>query len=158
MIKLRNPFAEEGTYHCFACSPHNLDGLRMEFYEDGEDLVSIWKPRARFEGFKDVLHGGIQATLMDELASWVVFLKVETGGMTYQLHTKYRAPVHISSGELTLRARLVEVKRRMAYIEVKLYDGEMKCCSECMAEYFLQPRELALKEYHYPGRDAFFEP
>jgi acyl-coenzyme A thioesterase PaaI-like protein len=157
MRKLKNPFAEKGEYHCFGCSPHNLEGLRMEFYEDGEEILSIWKPQARFEGFKDVLHGGVQATLMDELASWVVFLKAQTGGMTYRLHTKYRSPVRISRGDLTLRGRLVELKKRLAFIEVKLHDGEGTCCSECMAEYFLQPRELAQNAYHYPGRDAFYE-
>ncbi len=39
----------------------------MEFYEDGDEVVSIWKPRPEYQGWIDTLHGGIQAVLMDEI-------------------------------------------------------------------------------------------
>ena len=38
-----------------------------------------------FAGFHDILHGGIQATMMDEIASWVVLVKLDTSGVTYPL-------------------------------------------------------------------------
>ena len=47
----------------------------MEFYEDGDEVVSIWKPRPEYQGWIDTLHGGIQAVLMDEICAWVVLRK-----------------------------------------------------------------------------------
>lgn len=156
MIKLKNPYAEFPGYNCFGCSPHNPIGLRMEFFKDGEKIVSTWNPGEDYQGFHDVLHGGIQATMMDEIASWVVFILLETAGLTYRLQTTYRKPVRISKGEITLKAKLKEQKRRIAVIEVSLLDGEGTTCSESLVEYFILTKEKAEKEMHFPGKEAFY--
>lgn len=156
MIKLNNPYALRPDYHCFGCSPTHPSGLRMEFYEDGEELVSTWEPSSDFQGFHDILHGGIQATMMDEIASWVVFVQLDTAGVTYRMKTNYRRPVHISRGTVTLRARAGQQQRNIISIEVNLYDGAGSICSEGLVEYFLFPRERAIREMHYPGKKAFY--
>ncbi|MEN8156352.1 MAG: PaaI family thioesterase [Bacteroidota bacterium] len=156
MKRLRNPYADQPGYNCFGCSPANSIGLQMAFFEDGEEVVSTWRPGTQFQGFHDILHGGIQSTLMDEIASWVVFVKLKTVGVTYRLNTRFKAPVRISSGEITLRARFVEQRRNIATIKVELLDGEGKKCSESVVDYFLIPQEKAEKEFHYPGKEAFY--
>ncbi len=156
MIKLNNPYARLPEYHCFGCSPHHATGLRMEFYDDGEELVSTWEPNPEFQGFHDILHGGIQATMMDEIASWVVFTRLDTAGVTYQMKTRYRKPVHISRGTITLRAKQTEQQRNIVTIAVSLFDGTGTRCSESLVDYFLVPRERAVREMHFPGREAFY--
>jgi uncharacterized protein (TIGR00369 family) len=156
MIKLNNPYARRPDYHCFGCSPVHPSGLRMEFYEDGEELVCNWEASPDFQGFHDILHGGIQATMMDEIASWVVFTQLDTAGVTYRMSTRYRRPVHISRGTVTLRARMVKQQRNIVSIAVRLFDGEGTLCSEGTVEYFLIPRERAVREMHYPGKEAFY--
>ena len=67
MEKLENPWlglVDEG-YNCFGCAPGNPCGLKMEFYEDGDDIVCYWTPGDNYQGWLKTLHGGIQATLMD---------------------------------------------------------------------------------------------
>lgn len=157
MRKLKNPYASYSEYNCFGCSPTNPAGLKMEFHEDGEHIVSNWNPGMDYQGFHDVLHGGIQATMMDEIASWVVFMKLDTAGVTYKLQTRYRKPVRVSKGSVTLRAKLVKQERRVASVEVLLLDGEGTVCSEGLVEYFVLPRQKAEQEMHFPGRDAFYE-
>ena len=51
-------------YNCFGCYPDNEAGVRMEFYEDGDEVVSIWKPRPEYQGWLNTLHGGIQSCLL----------------------------------------------------------------------------------------------
>jgi uncharacterized protein (TIGR00369 family) len=157
MIKLQNPYADFPGYSCFGCSPTNPSGLRMEFFKDGDELVCKWDPSEHFQGFHDILHGGVQATMMDEIASWVVFVMLDTAGVTYQLNTRFRKPVLISKGIITVRASLVKQQKRIAEIEARLYDGEQKLCAESQANYFVFPREQAVKEMHYPGREAFLK-
>ena len=157
MIKLQNPYAKYKEYNCFGCSPTNPLGLKMEFYEEGDEIISTWKPDDNYEGFHNILHGGIQATMMDEIASWVVFMKLDTVGVTYQLKTKYVKPVRISKGSITLRAKLVEHKRRLATIEVRLMDGGGNACSHGMVEYFVLPRLKAETDMHFPGKEAFYK-
>lgn len=156
MIRLKNPYAAYAQYNCFGCSPTNPLGLKMEFQEQGDEIVSIWAPAENYSGFHDVLHGGIQATMMDEIASWVVFLKLDTAGVTYRMETRYRKPVRISKGPITLRAKLSGQKRSIATIGVELMDGEGNICSESQVDYFVLPRLKAEKEMHFPGKEAFY--
>ena len=37
-------------YNCFGCSPDNEAGVRMEFYEDGDEVVSIWEAASGIPG------------------------------------------------------------------------------------------------------------
>jgi acyl-coenzyme A thioesterase PaaI-like protein len=129
----------------------------MEFFEEGDDIVSTWMPGQEYQGFHDILHGGIQATMMDEIASWVVFVKLDTAGVTYQIKTRYKRPVHISKGAVALRARLIQQRRNIASIEVVLQDGNGSPCSEGVVDYFLLTREKAEAEMHYPGKAYFYE-
>jgi acyl-coenzyme A thioesterase PaaI-like protein len=92
---------------------------------------------------------------MDEIASWVVFVMLDTAGVTYQLNTRFRKPVMISKGIITVRATLVRQQKRIAEIEARLYDGEDVLCAESQANYFVLPRDKAVSEMHFPGKEAF---
>ena len=82
MKKIINPWEGLDGYMCFGCAPNNPLGLHMEFFEDGDDIVAFWKPQGTYQGWLRTLHGGIQTTLMDELAGWVVLRKLQTSGVT----------------------------------------------------------------------------
>jgi uncharacterized protein (TIGR00369 family) len=129
----------------------------MQFFEEDDLILCEWEPGKDYQGFHNVLHGGIQATLMDEIASWVVFMKLDTAGVTYRINTVYRKPVLITHGKVKLRARLTDANRRLANIQVELMDGAGKVCSESEVEYFVFPRERAEKEFHFPGKEAFYK-
>ena len=64
MKKIQNPWLHKEGYNCFGCAPGNEAGLKMEFYEDGDEVVSIWHPGPQYQGWIDTLHGGIQAVLL----------------------------------------------------------------------------------------------
>ena len=68
MRDIRNPFLNRPGYGCFGCSPNNEQGLRMSFAEEGEEIICSWEPDPRFAGYGGIIHGGIQATLHDEIA------------------------------------------------------------------------------------------
>lgn len=159
MKKITNPFAratENDAYNCFGCSPANEHGLHLRFWLDEQDLVAKWQPKKEYEGWVGVLHGGIQATLMDEAAAWLVFVKLKTSGVTTALNIVYSKPVYISNGEITVRARLISAKNRLAEIECTLSDGKQELCATAMATYFCFPEKIARAKYNYPGVDAFF--
>ncbi len=157
MKKIRNPFIGNEGYTCFGCSPANPMGLKMEFFEEGDEIISIWKPDNNFTGFDFILHGGIQAALIDEIASWVVFVKLKTGGFTTNLNVQYKQSVLTDKGNITIRASLKEMKKNIAHIAVNLYDGDNKLCSEAIVQYFTLPEKIARKKMKYPGIEKFYE-
>ena len=154
---IKNPFTSIKEYNCFGCSPSNPAGLHLEFYEDGNEVVCEWQPRPEFQGYGNILHGGIISTLMDEIASWYIFTKLKTAGVTYKLEVRFRQPVYTDKGKITLRARLGTESKRLADIDVKLYDSEGELCSEGDIGYFIFPEKWAREKLYYPDFDSFFE-
>jgi len=160
MRKIKNPFVEAygDNYHCFGCSPANDIGLHLHFYEDNGTVRAEWKPDRKFEGYHNVLHGGIQATMHDEVASWAVYTQCETAGVTSNLNVTYHKPLYISSNEkITIKAVLKEQKDRKAVFETEILNAKGEVCSSAVVEYFLFPKPIAERKYFYPGKDAFFE-
>ena len=154
-----NPFLGREGYSCFGCSPHNDQGLRMRFQEEGEEILCTWKPEMKFAGYGGILHGGIQATLHDEIASWVVFVKLSTAGFTERLEIDYRNPVRVESGALLLRSRLDKVEGNKAFILTSLFDGKGKLGSTSLAAYFTLPPHIARRRLAFPEDPAsFFDP
>jgi len=154
--KIKNPYAGREDYNCFGCSPNNQFGLQMEFHVDGDEVISIWEPKPQFAGWKNILHGGIQTTLMDEVASWFVFTKLETGGVTYSLENRYKKPVPVDQGAIKLVARQKSLKRNLVDIEVELFDASGRLCSVGSVKYFLFDKEKAKSQLNYPGLNEFF--
>jgi len=158
MRKILNVHRQEDPdfYQCIGCSPHNPIGLKLEFWEDGEELYSEWEPQPHFMGWVNILHGGIQATMLDEIASWVVYTKCGTAGVTTSLEVKYKDTVFTNRGKIQLRGRLLSVEKRLAKIKAGLYDSTGKLCTEAEVTYFIFPEKIAREKFRYPGVDAFF--
>ena len=102
MKKLINPYLDKQGYNCFGCSPTNPIGLHLEFWEDGEDVVTTWSPCVNYDGWVETLHGGIISTLIDELANWVLSRRLLRGHITGNVRNYYTVHVtlHDSQGRL----------------------------------------------------------
>ena len=129
MEKIKNPWVGLDGYKCFGCAPDNEHGLRLEFFEDGDDVVATWKPEPCYQGWLDTLHGGIQSTLMDELAGWVVFRKLQTAGVTSRLDARFLKSISTNEPFLTIRGRIKERKRAAVFIETEIYDSKGELCT-----------------------------
>ena len=124
MRKITNPFAGMEGFHCFGCCKDNDHGVHMDFYEDGDDVVCFWKPDSEYQGWRNTLHGGIQATLLDETAAWVVFRKLQVMGVTSKLELSYRRPVLTTDSQITLRGHITEQKRNLAFVDLTLENSK----------------------------------
>ncbi len=151
MKRIVNPWSGMEGYGCYGCAPHNASGLRMEFYEQGDYIVSRWLPRAEYEGWVDTLHGAIQAALADEIASWVVFRKLQTAGVTSRLEMRYHRPILVSQGEIELRARIVSRRRNLVGVGVEILDCEGRTATEAEVVYFVFSEKVARERMHFCG-------
>ncbi|HOY30914.1 MAG TPA: PaaI family thioesterase [Bacteroidales bacterium] len=157
MKKIINPYINISGYNCFGCAPNNKNGLKMEFYEDREYVCCQWEPTESFQGYKGVLHGGIQQTLMDEIASWAVQLKLKTAGVTSRMNTRFTKPVLIESTPIFLKARLIAQKKQFAEIEVHLYNSKNDLCTSSVVTYFIMNEKEAVEKFFYPGIESFYD-
>lgn len=146
MRKIKNPWTGKEGYDCFGCSPDNPIGVHMEFYEDGDDIVSFWRPKTHYQGWVDTMHGGILATLVDETAGWVMFRKLQTSGVTTKLDVKYRKPVKTTEPQITIRGHIAEQRRNLVTVDVVIENSKGDVCIEGRATYFAFDKAKAREE------------
>lgn len=148
--KIINPWLDVDGYCCPGCSPTNQKGLRLQFLEDGDDVVSYWDPDPIYQSWRNTLHGGIQCLMLDEVAGWVVFHKLSTTAVTSKMETKYLKPITIDGGRIEMRARITRQMRNVAFIDAELIQsGEV--CTKAQLVYFCAPKEKAEKDYGFTG-------
>jgi uncharacterized protein (TIGR00369 family) len=129
----------------------------MDFFEDGEYVCANWTPKTHFEGYPNILHGGIQSTLLDEIAAWAVYIKGRTSGVTSRMNVKYHKPVAVKGNTLLLRAKITETRRRFATIKAELINSDGEVCSEAELVYYMFPKDVAETQYSYPDYSKFFD-
>jgi acyl-coenzyme A thioesterase PaaI-like protein len=92
---------------CYACGRTNPIGLRVDgFRQIGDDLIAEFTPRTEHRGGPGVLHGGIAATVMDEILAWAGMVSERLVVVTATLELRYRKPVTIGDEPLMLKGRL----------------------------------------------------
>ena len=85
----------EDDHMCFACGKQNGAGLQLEFELIGDDRIRTeFTPPKRFQGWKDVLHGGIIATILDEVMVNGAYLR-QIMAVTTKLQITLRHPAAI---------------------------------------------------------------
>ena len=151
MKKILNPWKGIDGYMCFGCSPENPAGLHMEFYEDDNDIVAIWKPNKYVQGWLNTLHGGIQCVLMDELGAWVLVRKLQTVGVTSRLEAKYMKRISTNEPQITIRGRFSERKRNAIFIETEILNAQNELCTSAKMVYFVASPERAANEFFFTG-------
>ena len=114
---------QPNSRYCFACGRSNPIGLYMKFDYDGERVWSRFRPREEHQGYPGLLHGGLAATMLDEVLGRLCIAR-NRWMATVKLELRYHAPVPIDQ-ELTLVAEVLEERRRLmrARGELRLEDG-----------------------------------
>jgi uncharacterized protein (TIGR00369 family) len=155
--KIKNVFAK-ADYNCFACSPHNKQGLQLQFYELDDYVQSEWIPLLQFEGYPGVIHGGIQATLLDEIGAWTMYIKARCSGVTSRMNLKYIKPLDSKQGKILLRGKLKEIVRNICYIDAEILNEKAEVCAEACLTYFMFSHEKSVEMGFFPERyEDFFE-
>ena len=149
MKKIINPWKGLKGYYCFGCSPGNPMGVKMEFYEDGDEIVSFWKPKPEYQGWLDTLHGGIQAVLLDEICAWVIVRKLQTTGVTSKMETRYRKSISTNDTLLEIRASIQEQKRNIILVKATIYNSAKEICTEAVCTYFTFSKEKSQQEMFF---------
>ena len=93
--------------YCFVCGDKNKIGLKVAFfYEDGKAKAQ-YTPTRDFEGYKDICHGGILSSLLDEV---MIYSLIAQGiiTVTVQIEVKFKKPtLHIPKFDMILAVLLL---------------------------------------------------
>lgn len=111
---------------CFGCSPHNPRGLQMRFrHLGGGEIEARVEAAPDLAGPPGVIHGGIQAAMLDEVLGVAAHQGLEDGAhvVTADFRLRYRRPAPLEA-PLRLRARLTRREGRDLFVEGEILGEE----------------------------------
>lgn len=143
MRKIDNLFSNLPGYSCFGCSPENPFGLKLNFSFDEQsgEIVSHLKDTEHFQGFPGVLHGGIQATLMDECGFWIILDQLKKFSFTVNMNVDFKSVLQVPD-EITLRAKIIDHDEKSAKVSGKIISGDGKIVTEAILTFFLAGKKM----------------
>ena len=112
---------QPNSRHCFVCGVENRDGFGLAFYETAPDRVdAVVVIPAKFEGYPGIAHGGIVASLLDEITLRAAMVgRPDKFLVTGRMLIRYRKPVrvgesvHLQGTVRRRRGRTVEASGRL---------------------------------------------
>jgi acyl-coenzyme A thioesterase PaaI-like protein len=123
---------------CYACGKKNAVGLKLAFErpETGR-LLSEVTFKKEHQGYKDIVHGGLVATVLDEMMVNLAWLQ-GTPAMTAELTVRLKKPVPVGQkvllegllepGEGSGRGKLLRMRATAKSPAGVLYaDAQAKC-------------------------------
>ena len=114
-------FPDDGG--CFGCSPSNTNGIQLRFRRDGMRVRSRARIPDRFHGAPGVVHGGIVATVLDEVSCAAAVFVADRFVVTGELVVRYERPVPVDVS-LELEAEIVaQTHPRYVEIAASVRDG-----------------------------------
>lgn len=133
--------------YCFVCGDKNKIGLKVAFfYEDGKAKAQ-YTPTREFEGYKDICHGGILSSLLDEV---MIYSLIAQGiiTVTVQIEVKFKKPAKI--GELLfLEGQLTEDKGKILITEGKIFKQDGTIIAQSKGKFFRAEGEMKKEIENY---------
>jgi acyl-coenzyme A thioesterase PaaI-like protein len=117
------PLRVEDDGMCFCCGVRNPIGLKLTFETlPGERLRTEWAPRPEHMGFQDIVHGGLVATVLDEVMIRLLYAR-GIRAVTAELKTRFLKPLR-GGRRYRFESRIVEDKGRIVRAEADGFDAE----------------------------------
>ncbi len=118
---------------CFACGTLNAHGLHLVLNVADDTCWTELTLRPEFQGWEGIAHGGIVATILDEVMGWAL-ASADAWGYTAKMSIEYKRPVPVGA-HLRGEGRLVERRRRLLTLTGRLLDadtGEVLATAEAL--------------------------
>ncbi|MCX5718810.1 MAG: PaaI family thioesterase [Nitrospirae bacterium] len=115
----------EDDKHCFVCGEKNPNGLNLTFsFREGR-VVTEFILHKTYQGYKDIVHGGIISTLLDEAMVKVALLQ-GVPVVTAEITVRFKNPLMVGEKAL-VEAHIIETNRKIidTSATIKKLDGTL---------------------------------
>ena len=115
------------TKNCFVCGAQNPHGLGLRFRQAGAEVHADFTPAAHHAGFRDLVHGGILSTALDEAMFWAAACRMKRFCLAAELNVRFTRKVAVGQ-KMLLVAKFVADRRRMWESSAELRDAAGNSC------------------------------
>ncbi len=103
----------KSNHRCFACGKDNPIGLKLQFTPTPNGVRAEFSPTKEYEGFQDIIHGGIVATILDEAIAWAC-RAYTADAVTGEMTVRYKEPLR--TGEPVTVYGIIEKHRGKLFL------------------------------------------
>jgi uncharacterized protein (TIGR00369 family) len=94
----------------------------LRFHTDGQTVHARFIPRAEHIGFKQTVHGGLVATLLDEMMVWACAVQTKQFAFCAELSVRYALPVRPEAPVLATAELVTNRRNRVFEAKAELRD------------------------------------
>jgi acyl-coenzyme A thioesterase PaaI-like protein len=122
---------QPNSRHCFVCGVENPRGLHLKFYETAPgEVAADYTIPDHFQGYPGVAHGGIVATILDEISGRSHIGAVPPRFMyTARIEVRYRQNVP-TGVPLKIVGKAGKSKGRLATASGEIFDQDANLLAE----------------------------
>jgi len=124
---------------CFACGEDNPQGLKLEVRKTPDGVELDYVLPERFAGWQGIAHGGIVATILDELLAYACN-QTDRSMLTAEMTVRYRKPVRTGQPIHGI-GRIAEDRGRLILAEARLLDQSGQLLAEATGKLMRAARE-----------------
>ena len=139
------------TKSCFVCGEDNPHGLHLKSWVEGKVVRLKYTTRASDVGYRNLVHGGILATLLDEVMTWAAIISAGRMCVAAEMTTRLKKPVEVAM-DLDVAAWTEKLNRRLILVQSEARDSENKVLVGAQGKYTPMPQaklSLASKDFVY---------
>ena len=119
---------------CFVCGRDNAAGLDIQFFREGSKIFCEWVPEEKHLGYRDRVHGGVVASILDEAMGWAPTYVFKRLCYSIEISIKYRQPIP-SREAVRVEAEIAENKGRVATTRGWILNSQGSVCAEASGLY-----------------------
>jgi len=122
---------------CFACGTNNPIGLKMEFHSDGETVFSWLTVSPRLCGWRNIIHGGIITTILDEAMSWTAHHLIKKLILTKTIRVQFLHPLYVEK-KIRVESYVTQITReREAELTALIINEKGHKCAQAVGTFAL---------------------
>ncbi len=114
---------KERYENCFACGKDNPIGLKLQFTYADEKACAVFDLTKLYEGYPQIIHGGIVSTILDESMAKIILHKGITA-VTGELNVKFKKSL-FPDVQYQVIAGIELQKKRYIKVTAQIFDTDM---------------------------------
>ena len=132
----------ERDNYCFCCGRENRQGLHLSFsYPDEETAETELTIPEHFTGWKNVVHGGLLAMLLDETMAHAC-ISAKRYAVTAEMTVRYRKPAEVGH-HIKVTGRVSGTRRQIVMTEGHIHDDRGDVVATATARYLARAKGVA---------------
>ena len=132
---------------CFVCGEENPLGLRARSFLVGDRIELAFTPRIEYAGWNAVTHGGLIATVLDEVMTWAAIVSSDQACFAADFSVRLRRPLPPST-PVVARAWCTGSRRRIHDTEARLEGEDGDVFATATGRYMAIPRAQVQSMHH----------